>query len=94
MSEFEYATTAQHLGVTLNDLNDLAVKGRCSFNMASRFGVNPGDVEAFLKGQADQAISRVLGFRTLEEQEAIATVLGQQGAAGFLLGYLWARAGK
>ena len=56
--------------------------------LASRLGVATVDIEAFIKGQADAAMTRRLGLTTVSAATELGTASGTQGAIGIVLGLL------
>ena len=78
---------ADRAGVHLADLDSL-LRGEATDSVAHRLGVTMADIDGFIGGFASKNMTKRLGLATMSAADELATMAGNRGAIGILIGLL------
>lgn len=85
----QHKSTADRLGVTLDDADHLLLKGLATAKVCGRLGLSPADIDEFIRsGFVSANLANRLGLQPLAAVDELAKVLGRDGRIGLLVGFL------
>jgi hypothetical protein len=93
MAKINWKSTADRLGVTLDDVEQL-IAGRATANLCQQIGLYPADIDDFIRaGFVSANVASQLNLGPLAAVDELAKALGREGRIGLFVGLLFGRVG-